>query len=63
MGHENQQETGQKIDLENTKIVGKEDHLTKRKIKEAIAIQRNNLPPIFCSLMLHDLTMGSHVTN
>ena len=70
---EHQESTGHDIDWENVKIVGKEEHWMKRKIKEAITIRREkpslnrdqgwDLPPIFCNLLSHDLTLGSHVTN
>ena len=68
---EHQTDTGHEIDWENVKIIGKESQWMKRKIKEAIAIRRDkpslnrdqgwDLPPIFNSLLSHDLTMGSHV--
>ena len=70
---EHQEKTGHNIDWQNVKIVGKEEHWMKRKIKEAITIRREkpslnrdqgwDLPPIFCNLLSHDLTLGSHVTN
>ena len=70
---EHQESTGHNIDWKNVKIVGKEEHWMKRKIKEAITIRRVkpslnrdqgwDLPPIFCNLLSHDLTLGSHVTN
>ena len=66
-------ETGHEMDWANVKIIGKEDHWMKRKIKEAIEIRRKkpslnrdqgwDLPPIFCNLLSHDLTVSSHVTN
>ena len=71
--HEHQRKTGHTMDWANTKILGREDTLIKRKVKEALAIRRAkptlnrdqgwDLPPIFCSLVSHDLTIGSHVTN
>jgi hypothetical protein len=71
--NEHVKDTGHKIDWEGVKVIGKEDNWAKRKIKEAIAIRKNkpslnrdqgwDLPPIFCSLLSHDLTLGSHVTN
>ena len=66
-------DTGHTIDWENTKILYKEDHPIKRKIKESIAIKKHkpslnrdqgwDLPPILCNLLSHDLTPGGHVTN
>ena len=71
--NEHQTKTGHEIDWENVKVIGKEEHWVKRKVKEAIAIRRDRpslnrdqgweLPPIFNSLLSHDLTMGSHVTS
>ena len=70
---EYQSNTGHIIDWENVKVIGKEDQWMKRKIKEAIAIRKDkpslnrdqgwDLPPIFNSLLSHDLTLGSHVTS
>ena len=70
---EHQDNTGHEIDWRNVKIVGKEEHWLKRKIKESITIRREkpslnrdqgwDLPTIFCNLLSHDLTLGSHVTN
>ena len=70
---EHQTNTGHVIDWENAKIIGREDHWLKRKIKEAIAIRKDkpslnrdqgwDLPPIFNSLLSHDLTIGGHVTS
>ena len=71
--NEHQANTGHIIDWENVKIIGKEEQWMKRKIKEAIAIRRDrpslnrdqgwDLPPIFNSLLSHDLTIGGHVTS
>ena len=71
--NEHCQNTGHQIDWKNVRILGKEDHWMKRKIKEAIEIRRKkpslnrdqgwDLPPIFCNLLSHDLTVSSHVTN
>jgi hypothetical protein len=70
--NEHQTNTGHEIDWENVKVVGSEDKWMRRKIKESIAIRRDkpslnrdqgwDLPPIFCSLLSHDLTLGGHVT-
>ena len=70
---EHQTNTGHIIDWDNVKIIGKEEHWMKRKIKEAIAIRKDkpslnrdqgwDLPPIFNSLLSHDLTTGGHVTS
>ena len=70
---EHQTNTGHAIDWENAKIIGREDHWLKRKIKEAIAIRKDkpslnrdqgwDLPPIFNSLLSHDQTIGGHVTS
>ena len=68
--HEHYNTTGHQIDWDNVKILGRENHWLKRKIKEAIHIrckrpslnrdQGWDLPPIFCNLLSHDT--GSHVT-
>ena len=71
--NEHQKDTGHEIDWGNVKVIGKEEHWMQRKIKEAIAIRRHkpslnrdqgwDLSPVFNSLLLHDLTIGSHVTS
>ena len=70
---EHQTNTGHEIDRKNIRIMGKESQWMKRKIREAIAIRRDkpspnrdqgwDLPPIFNSLLSHDLTIGTIVTS
>ena len=60
------------IDWDNPRILEREDNTTKRKLKEAIQIKKRNpslnrdsgmdLPPIYGTLLSHDLTQGGHVT-
>ena len=60
---------GHSCTLDNVKILDKEDHWYRRKIKEAIMIQRHHLPlnldqglklpPVFCRS--NPMTLASHV--
>jgi hypothetical protein len=71
--NEHQCNTGHQIDWHNVSILDREADMGRRKIKEAINIRKLkpalnrdqglDLPPVYNSLLSHDLTMGSHVTN
>ena len=69
--HEHVSNTGHTINWADTKILEKDSNTHRRKIKEALCIKRLkptlnrdqglDLPPIYNSILSHDLTLGSHV--
>ena len=71
--HEHCTDKQHSMDWNNIKILDREQHPIRRKIKEAIHIHRAtpsinrdqgmDLPPVYKHLLSHDLTTGGHVTN